>query len=93
MNPIFNSNKRNIDVVILCGGLGTRLRTLQRRVPKALVRVNQRRFLDILLERIAKYGFKRVILCIGYKGMMIEKYYAKKLPPLDIVYSRENAPL
>ena len=84
---------KNIDVVILCGGLGKRFRQIRSDLPKALAAIHQRTFLDILLEQVAHYGFKKAILCIGYKGQMIKDYYCGKTLPLEITYSKEARPL
>jgi len=88
-----NNQAKNIDVVILCGGLGKRFRQIRSDLPKALAGIHQRTFLDILLEQIAHYGFKKAILCIGYKGQMIKDYYCGKTLPLEIIYSKETRPL
>ncbi|MEA3369350.1 MAG: sugar phosphate nucleotidyltransferase [Candidatus Ratteibacteria bacterium] len=84
---------QSIDTVILCGGIGRRLRPLVDDRPKSMAEINHRPFLDILLEYIGSYGFKRVILCIGYMGGMIREHFQKKSVPLEMVYSEEKEPL
>lgn len=84
---------RNIDVVILCGGLGKRLREVVSDRPKSMAEINQRPFLDILIEYMAGYGFKRFILCIGYMADVIKHYYQNKKGPLEILFSEEKEPL
>lgn len=84
---------KNVDAVILCGGLGKRLRPIINDRPKALAEVNRRPFIDILINYLASYGFKRFILCTGYMGEKIKLYFDKKLPALNIIYSRENESL
>lgn len=61
-------------VVILAGGLATRLRPLTDSMPKALVEIAGRPFLDLQLELLASHGVRRVVLCAGYRGEMIEEY-------------------
>jgi NDP-sugar pyrophosphorylase family protein len=82
-----------IDVVVLCGGLGKRLRGILFDRPKPMAEINRRPFLDILIEYVAEYGFKRFILCIGYMGEVIRKHYQKKSIPLTILFSEEKEPL
>jgi len=82
-----------IDVVILCGGFGKRLQTIVKDIPKPMVMIKRRPFLDILIDFIASYGFKRFILCTGYKADVIERYYKQKTNKLIIEFSREEKPL
>ena len=84
---------RKIDVIILCGGLGKRLQSIIKGVPKPMAKIKHRPFLDILIDFIASYGFKHFILCTGYKADIIEKYYRQKNSNLSIEFSREEKPL
>lgn len=59
-------------VAILAGGLATRLRPLTERIPKALLEVAGRPFIDWQLEYLRNQGIERVVLCIGYRGEQIE---------------------
>jgi NDP-sugar pyrophosphorylase family protein len=86
-------NLQGIDAVILAGGLGTRLRETVKDVPKVLAEVSGAAFLDIILEYLAKEGFKRVVLCTGYKAEDIEKRYGGAFKGMSIVFSREETPL
>lgn len=61
-------------VVILAGGLATRLRPITEKIPKALVEVNGRPFIDHQLELLAENGVSRVILSVAYLGEMIADY-------------------
>jgi len=82
-----------IDVVILCGGFGKRLQTVIKDIPKPMAKIKRRPFLDILINFIANYGFKRFILCTGYKADIIERYYRQRSDNLTIKFSREEEPL
>lgn len=66
---------QNIPVVILCGGLGTRLREETEFKPKPMVKIGIRPILWHIMKIYAHYGFKRFILCLGYKGEMIKEYF------------------
>ena len=87
------SNIDNADVVILCGGLGKRLRPKIGEAQKVMAEVNQRPFLDLMLDRIQEQGFRRVILCTGFQAQEVENYYQKNPRPLTFVFSREKEPL
>ncbi len=83
----------NVDVVILAGGLGKRLRSETGDTPKVLAQVNSVPFLDILLKNLSKQGFKRIILCTGYQSEAIELHYKQNVLGLTIEFSKENMPL
>jgi NDP-sugar pyrophosphorylase family protein len=78
------------DVLILCGGLGKRLRPVVSNKPKALADVAKRPFLDLLIDYIASYGFRRFILCTGYMGSAIAERYGKPSEGLEILFSQEE---
>lgn len=61
--------------VILCGGLGKRLRPITDTLPKPMVPVNGKPFLHYLLDQLAGQGIKRFILLIGYLGEKIPEYF------------------
>lgn len=61
--------------VILCGGLGTRLRPLTDTMPKPMVPVNGRPFLEHLVRQIITQGIRRVLLLTGYHGEMIKEHF------------------
>ena len=60
--------------VVLAGGLGTRMRPLTKTVPKALVPVAGRPFLDWQLRLLAGEGVRDVVLCVGYRGDMVRAF-------------------
>jgi NDP-sugar pyrophosphorylase family protein len=80
------------DVVILCGGLGTRLRSLVSDRPKPMALIHGRPFLDLLVEQIVAYGFRRVILCVGYRADFIKAHFASRTD-CQILFSEEPRPL
>jgi glucose-1-phosphate cytidylyltransferase len=62
-------------VVILCGGLGTRMREETEFRPKPLVDVGGRPILWHIMKCYAHYGFRDFVLCLGYRGNMIKEYF------------------
>lgn len=83
----------DVDVVILCGGKGTRLRPIVSDRPKPMSEFGGRPFLSILMEYAASFGFKRFVMCVGYLGKTIEEYYGKNPGPREIVFSLEKSAL
>jgi len=63
-------------VAILCGGRGTRLQGHAGAIPKPLVEIGGRPILRHVMEIYACQGFRRFVLCLGYKGEMIEQFVA-----------------
>lgn len=66
------SESLDIPVAILAGGLATRLRPITEKIPKSLVPVAGKPFLAHQLELLRSRGIHRVVLCVGYRGEMIE---------------------
>ncbi|MGB2630445.1 MAG: sugar phosphate nucleotidyltransferase, partial [Candidatus Omnitrophota bacterium] len=62
-------------VVILCGGLGTRLREETEFRPKPMVEIGAKPILWHIMKTYAHYGFTDFILCLGYKGETIKEYF------------------
>lgn len=88
---------RNIPSVILLGGAGTRIAPLFPDLPKALVPVAGRPFIEHQLLWLARNGIRRVHLAAGIKADRLEDWLAAPRPPdlrdLDITLSREPTPL
>ncbi len=85
-----SSERTATDVFILCGGQGTRLRSVVSDKPKVLVEVGGKPFLDILLEDLFHQGFKRIVLGVGYlRSHIIERYQGDK----RIFFSEEEKPM
>lgn len=62
-------------VVILCGGLGTRLKEEAEFRPKPMVEIGGKPILWHIMKIYGHYGFKDFILCLGYKGETIKEYF------------------
>jgi glucose-1-phosphate cytidylyltransferase len=73
--PQHPSPTRPPEVVILCGGRGTRLAPDTDVIPKPLVSVGGRPILWHIMQHYARFGFNRFVLCLGYRGEMIRDYF------------------
>ena len=65
-------------VVILCGGLGSRLSEETIVKPKPMVEIGNKPIVEHILNIYKYYGFKHFILALGYKGQIIKKFFNKK---------------
>ncbi len=66
---------KDIPVIILCGGKGFRLREFTEVMPKALVPIGNMPILMHVMKIYAHQGFRKFILCLGYKGEAIKQYF------------------
>lgn len=81
-----------LPVIVLAGGLATRLRPLTAQIPKSLVEVHGEPFLAHQLRLLHSNGIRRVILSVSYKGEMIQEFAGNgKQFGLDIQYSFDGA--
>jgi len=62
-------------VVILCGGQGTRIREVSDRLPKGMVDIGGRPILWHIMKLFSHYGYRRFILCLGYKSWEIKQFF------------------
>ena len=79
--------------MILCGGLGKRLRSVIGHSQKILANIDGEPFLNVLLKDLKRQGFRRVILCTGFQAQSVAKYYRENNLGLTILFSRERTPL
>lgn len=75
MSRVFLASAIAMKVVILCGGLGTRLREETEFRPKPMVPIGGRPILWHLMKFYASQGHKEFVLCLGYKGEVIKEYF------------------
>jgi glucose-1-phosphate cytidylyltransferase len=62
-------------VIILCGGMGTRLREATERLPKPMVDIGGRPILWHIMKLYSHHGFRRFVLALGYKSDEIKRYF------------------
>jgi len=64
-----------MQVVILCGGQGTRIRDVADDIPKPMIPIGGRPILWHIMKSYAQHGFKDFVLCLGYKSWTIKKFF------------------
>jgi len=65
----------DIPVIVLCGGQGTRIREASERLPKPLIDIGGQPILWHIMKLYGAHGFRRFILCLGYKAWDIKQYF------------------
>ncbi|HAP40232.1 MAG TPA: hypothetical protein DCQ94_10815 [Nitrospira sp.] len=81
------------DVIILCGGLGTRLKSVLSDRPKPMADIHGRPFLSILLDHWFRHGARRFIFCTGYMGDYIEAWVRSASDSYEATFVRDPYPL
>jgi NDP-sugar pyrophosphorylase family protein len=78
-------------VLILCGGLATRLQPITKTIPKSLVMINNKPMLQYQLDMLQKQGIRHVVLCVGYLGEMIKDTFGDKYEDILLEYSFDGS--
>ncbi len=81
-----------IDVAVLAGGLGTRLRPVLADRPKILAPVEGRPFIDYMFKWLASFGASRVVLCLGHLSEKVADYLKANPAPFEVQLSVETEP-
>ena len=81
------------ELIILAGGLGTRLRSVVADIPKCMATVADKPFLYYVIEHFKKQGIEKFIFSLGYKHEMIEAWLNEQYPLLFMQSSVEEEPL
>ncbi len=84
---------QKVDVVILCGGVGSRIKNYSRGIPKSLIKINQKNILTYLLNEIKKYNFNKIFLLTGYKSKLFNKYDKSFFNFIPLECIKENKPM
>jgi len=84
---------KNIDVLILAGGKGERLKSVVSDKPKVLAEISGQTFIDLILKNLFSNGFEKVIISVGYLKGKIIQHIKDNYPKSDIQFSEEDTPL
>lgn len=87
-------SEARVRVAVLCGGFGTRLGELTREVPKPMIPIGGRPYLERVLETFIERGLRDLVLLTGHLAEVIERHFEDGARfGANIVYSREREPL
>ena len=73
-----NLISKRMKVVILAGGLGTRLSEYTHSIPKPMIKIKGRPMIYHIMKHYSKFGFKEFYIALGYKGNIIKNYFKNK---------------
>ena len=78
--------------MVLCGGQGTRLRSVVADRPKPMAMVGEQPFLARVLRQLRAAGCRHVVLCTGHLGEQIEAWFGASFEGMPLAYVRETEP-
>jgi len=81
------------DVIILCGGFGTRLQSVVSDRPKPMAEIHGRPFVSLLVEHFLRHGARRFIFSTGHFGDMIEDWFLRHRGAYEALFVRDPVPL
>ena len=82
-----------MDAIILAGGVGSRIKSLSNGVPKPMIIVFGRPFIEWQIMYLIKYGVNRIIISTGYKSYIFDEYFKNKKNSVEIIIAPESSPL
>lgn len=85
--------KFNIPVVIMAGGLGTRMQPLTNVLPKPLIPLYDKTFIEEIFQRFHIHGCNTFYISVNYKAELIEYYLEQQKLPYELNYFKENKPM
>jgi len=82
-----------MEVIILCGGLGTRLRGVVHDIPKCLAPIAGKPFLGYLLDWLGRYSVNHVVFSVGYLREQVIDFVRSREWPFSYDFAQEDSPL
>lgn len=92
-NGIHPAKNFDLPVVIMAGGLGTRLKPLTNVIPKPLIPLNEKTMLEEIFDRFRKYGSSRFFISVNYKADLIKYYIKSQSLPYEPEFFIEEKPM
>lgn len=75
VDALLETKEKSNKVVLMVGGLGTRLRPLTKDTPKPMLDVGNKPILETIINNFKRYGFKNIILSVNYKADLVQQYF------------------
>ena len=85
--------KFNLPIIIMAGGIGSRLRPLTNVLPKPLIPIKDKTLLEEIFKRFSDYGCNDFYVSLNYKSKLIEYYIDQQNLPYNIIYFLEDKPM
>ena len=82
-----------LSLVILAGGRGTRLKKISKGVPKPLIKISGRPFIENIINHYSKYNFNKIYILSGYKSYLFKKYHNKFFNSIKVEIIQEKEAL
>ncbi|HPJ92208.1 MAG TPA: nucleotidyltransferase family protein [Bacteroidales bacterium] len=92
-DKIKDNSLKDIPVVVMAGGKGSRLQPLTNVLPKALIPIGKQTILEDIMDRFADFGCRDFYLSLNYKADMIRQYIKENKSSFHIAYCQETQPL
>ncbi|EAL52904.1 mannose-1-phosphate guanyltransferase, putative [Campylobacter upsaliensis RM3195] len=77
ISSLLSTKKLPFYVILMAGGLGSRLKELTKETPKPMLKVGKKPILENIIQRLHAQGFEKFIFCVNYKRQIIENYFKK----------------
>jgi len=75
IEELIKPKEKTNKVILMVGGLGTRLRPLTENTPKPMLKVGNKPILQTIVEKFAEYGYVNIVMCVNYKSHIIQDYF------------------
>ncbi|MFA5462070.1 MAG: nucleotidyltransferase family protein [Sulfurimonas sp.] len=75
IEELIKPKEKTNKVILMVGGLGTRLRPLTENTPKPMLKVGDKPILQTIVEKFVEYGYTNIVMCVNYKSHVIQNYF------------------
>ncbi len=75
LDELISKDQKPNKVILMVGGLGTRLRPLTENTPKPMLKVGNKPILQTIVEKFSEHGYTDIIMCVNYKSHIIQDYF------------------
>ena len=86
-------NMFSLPIVIMAGGLGTRLKPLTNVLPKPLIPIDEKTIIEHIFDRFHEHGCNEFYISVNYKAELIEYYLTEQHLPYSLTYFKEEMPM
>jgi len=89
----FIKSYKKIEVIIMAGGLGTRLKPYTNILPKPLLPFRNKTIIENVISKFISYGLKKFVISLNYKNILIKSFFKELSPKFKVSFLEENKPL